>query len=319
MTAPVTLMTFNVYNDSSSPPGEGSVPAWMLRRELVVETIRAHAPDVVGLQEVYPWQVDYLAAELPRYACIGRGRDARGVDEAVPIMYRRERLELLDCGHFWLSESPHTPGSRGGKAWGEMETPRMVTWVRLRHKGRGGSFYVYNTHLASDEDGGEASRMMSARLIAERIATRAAPTDYFFLLGDFNAPEEQFPTRYLTGRTTCSGPGAPRPPQRAPVRMVDVWRVLHSESGGTRCSSDPAAAEGQRFDYILAWDPGPQVAIDNGAARTIAAPRVAGATVVRPRGSCASDHCAVVATVEIPLAGMSAGHTATERAVEAAD
>src|SRR3712207_9111639 len=94
----LTVMTFNLFNDSSSTPGEGAIGGWMARRASVADTIREHAPDVVGLQEVFLWQLDYLLSELPDYACVGRARDAEGVDEAVPVMYRRDKFDLAESG-----------------------------------------------------------------------------------------------------------------------------------------------------------------------------------------------------------------------------
>ena len=87
-----------------------------------------HRPDLLGGQELLRHQLADLAARLPDYAWLGAGRDD-GADggEFNPIFYRRERLEPLDSGTFWLSPEPARPGSRG---WGAA-CPRVVTWARF--------------------------------------------------------------------------------------------------------------------------------------------------------------------------------------------
>ena len=45
----------------------------------------------------------------------------------MALYYKQERFGKLDAGHFWLSETPDTVGS---KSW-DTSLPRMVTWVKL--------------------------------------------------------------------------------------------------------------------------------------------------------------------------------------------
>ena len=52
------VMTFNVRYPN---PGDGA-NAWPARRDLLVETIRARRPDVIGTQELFYEQGQYIAA-----------------------------------------------------------------------------------------------------------------------------------------------------------------------------------------------------------------------------------------------------------------
>lgn len=127
MPVPVRLMSFNIRY-GTAPDGEN---AWPARRQFVFETIQANAPDIIGLQEVLAFQARELCDALPDYRFVGIGRDD-GADqgEFVPIMYRREIFELVDCGYLWLSERTNRPGVKGWDA----ACPRMLTWVRLGFK-----------------------------------------------------------------------------------------------------------------------------------------------------------------------------------------
>jgi len=63
--------------------------------------------DIAGLQEVLLGQLNDLRKRLPKMDAYGVGRDdgkARG--EFAPIIFRRERFELIDKSTFWLSHTP---------------------------------------------------------------------------------------------------------------------------------------------------------------------------------------------------------------------
>ena len=63
--APDTLrvMSFNVrYGTADDGPD-----SWTNRRDILVATIRAEHPDVIGTQELLKDQADYIVAQLPDY------------------------------------------------------------------------------------------------------------------------------------------------------------------------------------------------------------------------------------------------------------
>jgi endonuclease/exonuclease/phosphatase family metal-dependent hydrolase len=306
----VTMMSFNIFYDRSCGCSEDDcqnrcMPDWSGRRHLVVETIADAAPDVVGLQEAYLWQVQELIAALPQFDYVGRAADAAQLGWSVSILYRKDRFDLADAGHFWFSDTPDTPGS----AWAGTDPPRMVTWVRLTRKETGRSFYAYNTHLASVSTGGAPSREMSVRLLAQRIADRRYPAEHFLVTGDFNAEEFDFPIRYLRGEVACPQDPCPDPSALTPARVIDAWRNVHpSEPGGTRCRNWPdgtvaADTDGHRIDYTFAWNPVPASGVCDALPGACAPPRVVDAEAILPASACPSDHRATTATVILPLGG----------------
>ena len=118
-------MSFNIRY-GTAPDGENR---WERRRESVVHVIREFDPAVVGLQEALRFQLNELRAALPGCEEIGVGRrDGREAGEYAAILYDRRRLEVVEQGTFWFSETPAVPGST---SWGNRIT-RICTWARFR-------------------------------------------------------------------------------------------------------------------------------------------------------------------------------------------
>ncbi|HWR51417.1 MAG TPA: endonuclease/exonuclease/phosphatase family protein [Bryobacteraceae bacterium] len=178
MCQPLRVMTFNVrYPAKSDGPN-----VWEARRDLLTATIKDKDPDLLGTQELFYEQGQYIVEKLPAYTWFGVSRRGNREDEHMGVFYKKDRLKLIESGNFWLSEKPEEPGSF---AW-EMSLPRMVTWGLFEVRDSGRRFYYYNTHLAHRRED-EQARLNSARLIMERIAK--LPQDApFILTGDFNAP-----------------------------------------------------------------------------------------------------------------------------------
>ena len=174
--ADLKVLSFNLR--FANPKDEGNL--WEDRREIVYDLFRAEQPDVVGFQEALRTQLDDLRRALPEYAEYGVGRaDGRSEGEHATILYRKDRFQRRDGGTFWLSETPETPGS---KSWGN-RVVRICTWIRLREKASGRSFYVFNVHLDHES---QPSREKSIQLILKRIRERKHPNPVL-LTGDFNA------------------------------------------------------------------------------------------------------------------------------------
>jgi endonuclease/exonuclease/phosphatase family metal-dependent hydrolase len=182
--APHTILTCNIR--VPLPEDEVAGNGWAARRELCMEVIRAQKPDVVGLQEVLRQQMEDLERAFPTFGSFGFDgpeMDARKVGyqgiAKNPILYSRERYELVTAGGFWLSETPHLPGS---SSW-ESGRPRHVNWVRLRERASGRQFRVLNTHL--DHVTQHAREEQIKMILAE--AAVYAPEFPQVLTGDLNS------------------------------------------------------------------------------------------------------------------------------------
>lgn len=203
---PIKVMSFNIRTGTAKD-GDN---AWPLRQEFVVETIRVFDPDLLGMQEVQKFQADYIREQLPEYGFYGVGRDdGKESGELVPVMFKRERFELIDKGHFWLSETPEVPGS---KSW-DSALPRLATWAALRDRQGGAKQIVFgNVHF---DHKGNVARLESAKLIRERI-DEILPKMALIVTGDFNTYEELEPYAELV--TSTGTTGSP---------LVDTYRAIH--------------------------------------------------------------------------------------------
>jgi len=223
------VMSFNVRYGTAAD-GED---AWPLRRELVSGVLEDFQPDVVGVQEALYFQLGDLSSLLPEMSWIGVGRDDGGTaGEFAPILYRRDRLEVLGEGTFWFSDNPEVPGSM---SWGN-EIPRICTWGRFRDRASGAVFTLFNLHW---DHRSQPSRERGARLLLDRIRNRENPEERVLVTGDFNAGEENPAFRALLE----AGDLPLRDPFR--VRFPDAREVgtFHGFQGGS---------EGEKIDAILA-------------------------------------------------------------------
>jgi endonuclease/exonuclease/phosphatase family metal-dependent hydrolase len=182
------VMSFNVRYPAK---GDGQ-NIWENRKDLLVETIRKHAPDVVGAQELFHEQGQYIVEKRPELAWFGLSRRGNKEDEHMGVFYRKDTLQLLSSGNFWLSDTPEVPGSM---SW-DVTLPRMVTWGEFQHRKTGRRFLFYNTHFAHRGVDGEA-RTQSARVISDRLRKLPGKED-IILTGDFNTDAATEPYNILT-------------------------------------------------------------------------------------------------------------------------
>jgi endonuclease/exonuclease/phosphatase family metal-dependent hydrolase len=228
----IRVMTFNIRYGTAAD-GENH---WDKRKEFLVETIKDFDPDLLGTQETLGFQRDYLAEQLPGHAVLGVGRDdGQEKGEMMALYYRKERFDKQGEGHFWLSESPDTPGS---KSW-DSSLPRMVTWVKLtdRKNAAGKPIVFFNTHF--DHRGPEARRE-SARLVRRRIDSLAKDCAVI-VTGDFNAGEGSPPYQTLFEKADEH------------TALLDCFRVAHPQRGeqeGTATGFRATATRGARIDWI---------------------------------------------------------------------
>jgi endonuclease/exonuclease/phosphatase family metal-dependent hydrolase len=229
---PLKVMSFNIRYGAADD-GENS---WSHRRDLVRETIRVFNPDLLGLQEVLEFQAEFLQENLREYEFHGVGReDGTTKGEFVPVMYKRDRFERLDAGHFWLSETPEIPGS---KSW-DSSLPRMLSWVALRDRRSSHDAFVFaNVHF--DHRGKEA-RKESARLMRQR-ADEIEGQYPVIITGDFNTTEDLQPYAILVQARESNG-----------EKLVDTYRGVHPVRSRFESTSSrwTGRREGSRIDWIL--------------------------------------------------------------------
>lgn len=152
---------------------------WDNRKHASINMINDEQPTVFGLQEACSDQMDFLVENLPQYDHIGVGRDdGKRAGEFMAIFYDKSKVELLDGGTFWLSETP----DKVSRGW-DAACLRTCTWSRMRMKATGDEFIYLNTHL--DHQGPQAKEE-GIKLIVERIKPYIEEDLPIFLTADFN-------------------------------------------------------------------------------------------------------------------------------------
>ncbi len=223
----VRVMSFNVRYGTA---GDGE-DHWNKRKEMLFSTIQAFDPDLLGTQELLAFQGDYLRKQLPAYEFFGAGRDdGKRMGEFTAVYFKKERFERLDGGHYWLSETPEEVGS---KSWDAAIT-RMVTWVKLRDRKGGATFYYLNTHW---DHKGEQARRASAKLMQNRIAALGKDATVI-VTGDFNTNEDGESYKTLLG-------GEPK--------LLDSYRMAYPTRTANEASFHgfKGGRAGSRIDWIL--------------------------------------------------------------------
>lgn len=172
--------TYNVRYHNHDDELEGN--GWGQRVGVICGQVNFEDPDIFGTQEVLHDQLLDLKAGLDGYDYIGVGRDdGKEAGEYECIWYKKDRIKLLDEGHFWLSETPDKPGL----GW-DAACVRICTWGKFRQKDTKFTFYYFNLHM---DHVGIVARREAAKLAVKKISEIAngAPV---ILTGDFNVDQK---------------------------------------------------------------------------------------------------------------------------------
>ncbi|KAL3535104.1 hypothetical protein ACH5RR_003565 [Cinchona calisaya] len=183
----LTVMTFNLLEDQAGD----SPNSWDRRKDMCISVITSYSPMILCTQQGVKSQLDYLQQCLPGYNQFGISRKGSEdtSDQHCTIFYDKEKVELLEGGTFWLSESPSVPASM---SWGS-----TVPWVEPP----GFSFEIVNTCM---DEFSPRARRRSALLTWQHIAS-LPPSLPVVYCGGFNTQKESTTGRFLLGRSREHG------------------------------------------------------------------------------------------------------------------
>ena len=185
--------SYNIRYKNANDSINGEV--WTKRCQVICDQVNFMSPEIFGTQEVLWTQLQDMKKALDGYDFIGIGRDdgKRG-GEHEAIFYKKDKLQLLEHGDFWLSETPDKPGL----GW-DAVCIRICTWGKFVVKGeeqRHGLFnrrkkdsekvfYFFNLHM---DHVGVVARREAAKLVVQRVREIAQGTPVF-ITGDFNVDQ----------------------------------------------------------------------------------------------------------------------------------
>ena len=116
---------------------------WIHRKQLCIDVIKSHSPDIICFQEMWSQQFSDLYSAFFEYSYYGMVDEPVGGHPQNSIFFRTKEFRLISAGGYWLSESPHVAGS---KSWNS-ECVRLANWIRLEDHSTKSEFRVVNTHL----------------------------------------------------------------------------------------------------------------------------------------------------------------------------
>lgn len=184
------IATYNVhYIITVQETGPWSVDDWERRRGPLDSAFKAINADVTAFQEMESFGgssgnsvnlvLDWLLEQNPTYAAAAVG-DPQEFPSTQPILYRSDRLELLDQGWFFFSETPDEIYSRTFNG----SFPAFASWAMFRDRETGTAFRMINIHT---DYASRNNRLRSVELVADRVTTWAEAGETLFVAGDLNA------------------------------------------------------------------------------------------------------------------------------------
>lgn len=244
----VKVMTYNLRYGTAND-GENS---WQFRRAALLERIKSHTPELLGVQEALTHQIEEIIAEMPEYAVYGVGRDdgiSKG--EYSAVLYKKNSFGLNEAGTRWISNEPTVIGSKGPGA----NLPRIFTWCVFNHSS-GRQFLFVNSHFDHQS---AAARLLGATQIAD--FTKSLSKYPAIVTGDFNCSFDDEPVKHFlsSGFSLCKPEQGPwgsftgfdvkningsmidhiLHDSRWSLKSVEIDRTLYkSESGKDQAPSD---------------------------------------------------------------------------------
>ena len=184
------IASYNVhYIILNKATGAWSVADWERRKGPLDSAFKALSADIVAFQEMESFQRgsdgsvnlarDHLSKMNPAYGVAATG-DWRDFPTTQPIFYLKERVQPIDQGWFFFSNTPDAIYSSTFNG----SYPAFATWVQFQDRQSGERFRVANVHF---EYSSRSNRLMSAALVRNRLTPWIAAGETVFLFGDLNA------------------------------------------------------------------------------------------------------------------------------------
>lgn len=261
----IKVMTFNIRLHTKSD----SLNAWPYRKDLVASQVLYYHVNVLGVQEALQDQMEDLQKRLPQYKSIGVARDdGKKEGEYSALFYDTTAVTVLHSNTFWLSETPAVIGKKGWDA----VCARIVTWGHFKEKKSGKLFYAFNTHF---DHMGQVARRESAKLLLQKVNEIAGNTPAV-ITGDFNATLNDEPIKIILDKEN-------------PLRFIDAKTIAqhpHYGPTGTFTGFRNKEVDDLPIDFIFLrglWKVKDHATISE-----------------TWKGKFASDHFAVLATLQLP-------------------
>ena len=194
------IATYNVhYIVLTKATGAWSVGDWERRKGPLDLAFKALDADVVGFQEMESFSNgsdgsvnlarDWLDERNSDWGVAASG-DWQAFPSTQPIFYRKTRLEAVDQGWFFFSETPDVIYSRTFNG----SYPAFASWAQFEERETGKRFRVVNFHF--DYSSGSNQRR-SAMLVRDRVKPWTDAGERVFVIGDINDDWDSVPAQVM--------------------------------------------------------------------------------------------------------------------------
>lgn len=219
------LITANIRFDS---PKDGQM-SWSHRRVVMAKNLLSYGPDLIATQEGWRPQLEDLKGLLSGMQMAFSNRPWIKERMYPCIFFNPSSIEILECGEFWLSETPQVAGSFSFKS----SFPRLATWVKAKNLNENFSFMFISTHLDHVLNSTREEQIKVLLKEVEKINAKKLPC---ILAGDFNEAPEQRVRALVT--------------QYAP-RLYDPWLKLGHQEEPSHHYFGPPPQDANRIDWLL--------------------------------------------------------------------
>jgi len=172
------ILGYNIRCGEDNKGNDGSGLMLKDRADRLKLLIDEYDPDLMGFQEAVPEWIDYIQMNFTmKYELRYKWR-AESSLECTPILWKRDKFDLVDEGYYWISETP----DEESKGWGTKHY-RVCQWVVLKIKATGKQFMFTSLHLTAGKPA-----VNSAPLLVKRAKPVGGITKMpYIIAGDFNS------------------------------------------------------------------------------------------------------------------------------------
>lgn len=197
---------------------------WSNRVEFLSNLLSSYTPLILSTQEGRQPQIQELSQHLKSLKLVDQHRE--WIDERMYpcIFVDNSRVEVINSGDFWLSETPDVSGSLSFDSM----FPRLCTWTKLVIQNQ--RILVANTHLDHVQD---STRLKQMKVLIQELSKIKSDSESLVIMGDFNCSPQSEVRQELMKHFPD---------------LVDHWNLPEESSHHPFTGHN---SEGARIDWIL--------------------------------------------------------------------
>jgi endonuclease/exonuclease/phosphatase family metal-dependent hydrolase len=201
---------------------------WNGRRKVLSRLLNNFNAHIFGTQEGREPQLKDLESLLPNHKLIDKNRDWITERMYPCIFVDPKRIDVIDSGDIWLSETPYEAGTKSF----ESAFPRLCTWIKAIHLETNTKFFYVNVHLDHILSSTRANQIQVLINETSKINNEKYP---MLITGDFNESPFEDVREKINSQTN----------------LYDPWMEKKLEEETSYHKFEGTNPDGSRIDWIL--------------------------------------------------------------------